>query len=125
MAREISEHDATLAIDAAARELFAQQRKMTLDILPPGASDRLSDWDGIGPVQQLQWRQNVLLVVRAALGALPDQRRAAWAEGYMAGSSDGAFEASGSGRIEGLVYPHINPYPATAGAAPDRNEDNA
>jgi len=75
MAREISEHDATLAVEAAARKMFEDAKPSTF----------LARWEDLHPTAQLEFRQAVLPVVWAALGALPDQRHAAWAEGFMMG----------------------------------------
>lgn len=107
MAREISEHDATLAVDAAAQAVFAASRKAVFDTLPPETAARLADWDGIGPVQQLEWRQQVLPLVWAALGALPDQRHTAWLEGHQAGLDDGNRWYDGI-----MNQDAVNPYPA-------------
>lgn len=93
---------ATAAVDKAARKFFE-------DRYP---EPRMRQYDDLMPSQKLALRQSVLPIVWAALTDLPDPRYAAWTEGYVAGSSDGAFEASGSGNIPGLVYPHENPYPS-------------
>lgn len=100
---------ATRAVDAAARYAY-EQWSMKRDDLPPGAV--MPPYDDLDALMRLDIRQQVLPIVWAALTDLPDPRYAAWVEGYSAGSSDGAFEASGSGNIPGLVYPHENPYPS-------------
>lgn len=92
---------ATKAVDAAAKDLFQRSNPKAL-----------TSWEDLDAGVKLEIRSAVLPVVWAALTDLPDPRYAAWTEGHIAGSSDGAFEASGSGDIEGLVYPHENPYPS-------------
>lgn len=91
MAREISEHDATLAVDAAAKHIYETKiRPNTLSILP--------DWEDFSAVQKRNLKDQVLGIVWAALGALPDQRHTAWLEGCL---------ARDNGRDAG-----DNPYPA-------------
>jgi len=103
MAREISEHDATLAVDAAARAAYEARAKEMLD----AHDEHATPWDEATPALKLAWRNSVLKPVWAALGALPDQRRAAWAEGY-----DHAWH-----NWTGTHDPgdHANPYPAEEG----------
>ena len=103
-----TEAAATKAVDAAARRAFEDSRRETAEAtgIP---LERYADWDDIGKVVQRQWRERVLSTVWAALSSLPDPRHTAWTLGYVAGQSDGAFEAAGSG--EDVVYPHENPYP--------------
>jgi len=93
MAREISEHDATLAVEAAAKADYEA-------IAEPGSMP----WEDVPPTIKLALRKRVLPLVWAALGALPDQRRTAWAEGY-----DKAWH-----NWTGTHDPgdHANPYPA-------------
>jgi len=95
---------ATKAVDAAAKHYY--ERAVA------NYADQVPSWDDLPPVDKRNLKEAVLGIVWAALTDLPDPRYAAWTEGYLAGSSDGAFEASGSGNIPGLVYPHENPYPS-------------
>lgn len=101
---------ATKAVDTAARAAFEFQRVESAKSTGIPA-ERYSDWDGIGRVVQLQWRQQVLPIVWAALTDLPDPRYAAFEEGRAAGSSDTAFESEGYGTPPSS-YPHENPYPS-------------
>lgn len=94
MAREISEHDATVAVEAAARADYEHVAKQMLE--RDGAT--APPWDEVKPELKLRWRQEVLDLVWAALGALPDQRHTAWLEGYVASKT--SLEAD------------ANPYPA-------------
>jgi len=96
------ESDATVAVAAAARKLFDISRAEIQATLRPDASSSLSTWEEIGPVGQLQFREAVLPTVWAALEALPDPRRAAWAEGYHVGVMD---------EFKGRAEAAENPYP--------------
>jgi len=99
---------ATKAVEAAARKVWADRAREGLEQF--GAV--LLPYDELSPVDRRNLGEAVLPIVWAALTDLPDPRYAAWTEGYVAGSSDGSYESEGSGNIEGLIYPHENPYPS-------------
>lgn len=96
MPREISEHDATLAVEAAAKADYERVAKQMLE----RHGEVATPWDETTPQLKLRWRQEVLDLVWAALGALPDQRHTAWLEGYVAAENDRLGSAT------------PNPYPA-------------
>ena len=102
------ESDATVAVEAAARKIYEISVANHREIAPTGT--QFAEYDDLDPMLKLSYREAALPAVWAALSALPDPRHGAWEEGYAAGSSDGAFEAAGSG--EDVVYPHENPYPS-------------
>jgi hypothetical protein len=78
-----TEHEATVAVEAAARAAFRVQLAETAEQTQISI-ERYSDWDDIGPVAQLGWRQQVLPLVWAALEAIPDRRHEAWLLGHLA-----------------------------------------
>lgn len=80
----VSEHDATVAVEAAARKAYDTGREEAVRRLAPEYVARLSDWDDISPFEKTQWRTLVLPTVWAALDALPDNRWAIWNEGRHA-----------------------------------------
>lgn len=87
MAREVSEHDATLAVEAAAKAEYER-------VAEPGSMP----WEDVPATIKLALRQHCLGIVWAALGALPDQRHTAWLEGLYCGLRQG--------------HEDDNPYPA-------------
>lgn len=65
-----TEHEATVAVDAAARRFWkAQQDSFALQ----GAPGALEDFDALDRLQQVEVKQHVLPFVWAALEALPDR----------------------------------------------------
>lgn len=78
MAREISEHDATLAVDAAAQAAY---ERLGNDMLQRNG-EKVTPWAETNALLKHRWRSEVLPMVWAALGALPDQRHAAFEEGW-------------------------------------------
>lgn len=104
-----TEAAATAAVEAVARKAYEDQRRATVEETRI-AIELFPDWDHIGPVVQLQWRERVLPLVWATIAALPDPRFATWTEGYAAGRSDGIYEEVGFG--PNPSYPHENPYPS-------------
>jgi hypothetical protein len=74
---------ATAAVEAAARKTYEDGIAEQAKVYPAGVE--FTSWDGLGPVGKLQVRQAILPHVWAALQALPDPRREAWAEGFMYG----------------------------------------
>jgi len=80
----ISENDATVAVDAAARRAFEIGREDAARLLLPSEQAKLSQWDDLPPLLKNQWRDGVLHIVWAALEALPEPRRNAWLEGFYA-----------------------------------------
>lgn len=76
--------DLTRAVEAAAQKAFEISRAEVADILPPKTAANLPHWDQVRPVEKLQWRQKVLPLVEAAVGALPNRERGLWLEGYYA-----------------------------------------
>ena len=75
MPREISEHDATVAVEAAAKHVYETTIK-------PNTLSMLPDWDDLPAVHKRNLKEQVLGIVWAALGALPDQRHLAYEEGW-------------------------------------------
>lgn len=76
-----TEHEATVAVEAAARVAWDRQRAEAERAGVP----TLGDWEDIGALNQNYYREVVLPLVWAALEALPDRRAAAWDEGVEAG----------------------------------------
>ena len=70
------ESDATVAVEAAAKRAYDDWRASHNAHTP--------EWEDLGPVHQLRFREGVLPLVWAALEALPDPRREAWEEGRQA-----------------------------------------
>lgn len=90
MPSEISEHAATLAVDAAARYVYTRSVANYAAQVPP--------YEELDATRKLEVRESVLGIIWAALGALPDQRHTAWLEGLYCGLRQG--------------YEDDNPYPA-------------
>jgi hypothetical protein len=70
-----TEHEGTVAVDAAARKMYADVNA-GLDV---------PEFDHLHPVQQNVFRDAVLPYVWAGLEALPDRAVIAWDEGEVAG----------------------------------------
>lgn len=116
-----TEHEGTVAVDAAARRLYDRV---------PGPCGHGEDCAGDGPdcwedkaakpvfddlplLARNELREHVLPVVWAALQALPDRRRTAWAEGLKAGEDYMASWARdpAGGALTGRGRPRpTNPY---------------
>lgn len=94
-----TEHEATVAVDAAARALWASVNAQMQLPLPP--------FDQLSPLEQNHFREDALPLVWAALGALPDRRREGWETGLQAGIGAAGSVPSGST----YAMPE-NPYPA-------------
>lgn len=77
-----TEHEATVAVDAAARAAYDEEAARAREILPPEAAASIIEWDDLTALDKNDWRESVLKLVWAALAALPDRRRGAWEEGY-------------------------------------------
>lgn len=74
-----TEHEGTVAVDAAARTMFAAARDRAGSIRA-GAHSRHIEWDDLEPLRRNQWLEAALPIVWAALEALPDRAIAARAE---------------------------------------------
>lgn len=103
-----TEAAATAAVEAAAKKAYDMEVEVRRHAFPPGVIFR--EWEQIEPAQKIRLRVAVLPLVWAALGAVPDPRHVAWAEGREAGHADAMYEERGTGANS--TYPHENPYPS-------------
>lgn len=71
-----TEHEYTVATDAAAKALY---------LTAGGDDDDSLPWEDVPRLTQNQIRESVLPIVDAALQALPDRRAEGWAVGEKAG----------------------------------------
>lgn len=76
-----TEHEGTVAVDAAARVAWDRQRKAA----ESAGVTTAGDWENLNAMDQNYYREVVLPMVWAALEALPDRRADAWDEGYQDG----------------------------------------
>lgn len=77
-----TEHEATVAVDAAARAAYAAYQNS----LPEGVTSPA--FDDLDPMQRNRFREVVLPLVWPALEALPDRSAVAWDEGWRAAYAD-------------------------------------
>lgn len=103
-----TEHEGTVAVDAAARKMHELQRE---SMLKTGLVPDLPTWDDLNQLSKNSYREGVLPAVWAALEALPDRRREAWAEGWRAAAR--VVELEGEKTWAHTVFPEGyegNPY---------------
>lgn len=89
-----TEHEYTVAVDAAARHIWAYQYRAIVADARPGASVPPEDFDALSPLTQHHLREAALPVARAVLEALPDRLRGTWIEGYTAALSGVSEDAN-------------------------------
>lgn len=86
-----TEDAATRAVDGAARKAYEDRAARLRRRIPEKVQAELgprTEWVDLPPEIAIDWREQVLPIVWAALEALPDPRHGAWTEGYHAGSLD-------------------------------------
>ena len=81
-----TEHEGTVAVDAAARKMYADYADRLRSQNVPDVA--IAEFDHLAPTIRNQWREAALPLVWAALEALPDRRAAAWDQGYACGLGD-------------------------------------
>jgi hypothetical protein len=81
-----TEHEGTVAVDAAARKLWELQEQAVYE--STGGKVRGPSYDQLKQLKKNEVRQSVLPIVWAALEALPDRRADGWDEGYRSGFSN-------------------------------------
>lgn len=80
---DLTEHQMTVAVDAAARSAYDADVARRREVFPPGV--HFHSWEEQpDPMVKYQFRDGVLPIVMAALNALPDPRHDAWDLGYIA-----------------------------------------
>lgn len=104
-----TEDAATKAVDAAARKAYEDRVARLRRRIPEKVQAELgprTEWVDLPPEIALDWREQVLPIVWAALEALPDPRRAAWELGYQQAVADqhGVW-------LTPEEFATVNPYP--------------
>lgn len=102
-----TEHEGTVAVDAAARSLYERMMAEARAGGFPMPRD-IPDFDDLDALSRNRWREQALPFVWAALSALPDRRREGWEAGLQAG-----IDAAATVPHRGMTYAiPDNPYPA-------------
>lgn len=80
-----NEAEATIAVEAAAKHVYEQNREAAAESLRrSGVLPTAPPWDKLDPLAKREFKEAVLPIVWTALEALPDRSRGLWLEGFYA-----------------------------------------